>query len=69
MRANWNLKIFPIAGDLSLKRLGISEIHREVLLKEVQIFINCAASVNFDDPLMDALNINYFGVMRVMELA
>ena len=35
MRANWSLKIFPITGDLSLKGLGISEIHREVLMKEV----------------------------------
>ena len=31
--------------------------------------INCAASVNFDDPLHDALNINYFGCLRMLEIA
>lgn len=35
----------------------------------MDIIINNAASVNFDDPLLDALNINYFGVMRLLELA
>ena len=31
--------------------------------------INCAASVNFDDPLLEALNINYFGTLRMLDLA
>ena len=31
--------------------------------------INCAASVNFDDPLQDALRINYFGSMSMLDLA
>jgi nucleoside-diphosphate-sugar epimerase len=31
--------------------------------------MNCAASVNFDDPLLDALNINYFGTLRILDLA
>jgi len=39
------------------------------MLNEVQIIINCAASVNFDDPLLDALNTNYFGCMRLLDLA
>jgi len=30
--------------------------------------INNAASVNFDDPLLDALNINYFGCMRLLDI-
>lgn len=35
----------------------------------MQVIINCAASVNFDDPLRDALNINYFGCKRMLEFA
>jgi hypothetical protein len=31
--------------------------------------INCAASTNFDDPLLEALNINYFGCLRMLDLA
>lgn len=33
------------------------------------MIINSAASVNFDDPLQDALKINYFGCMRMLQLA
>ena len=36
---------------------------------ETDVVINCAASVNFDDPLLDALEINYFGCLRMLELA
>jgi fatty acyl-CoA reductase len=39
------------------------------LVNELDILINCAASVNFDDPLLDAIQINYFGCMRMLELA
>ena len=39
------------------------------MVEEVDIIINNAASVNFDDPLLEALNINYFGVMRLLDLA
>ena len=35
----------------------------------MHVVINCAASVNFDDPLHDALEINYFGCMKMMSLA
>ena len=35
----------------------------------VNVIINCAASVNFDDPLKDAININYYGAARLLELS
>ncbi|MFM7850992.1 MAG: SDR family oxidoreductase [Flammeovirgaceae bacterium] len=40
-----------------------------MLLNNVQIIINSAASVSFDDPLLESLNINYFGNLRMLELA
>ena len=40
-----------------------------VLTQELDVIINCAASVQFDDPLLDAIQINYFGCMRMLELA
>ena len=40
-----------------------------MVCSETNIVINCAASVNFDDPLLDALQINYFGCLRMLELA
>ena len=49
--------------------LGISPEDQELIINNVDIFINSAASVNFDDPLKDALNINYFGASRMLDLA
>jgi len=59
-------KIKPIAGDLIIEKLGISSEDRAKLICELDIIINCAASVNFDDPLLDAIQINYFGCMRIL---
>lgn len=69
MRTEWQNKVVPVVGDLTIKGLGLSQEHREMLLNEVDVIINNAASVNFDDPLLDALNINYFGCMRILQLA
>lgn len=62
-------KIVPIQGDLIVEGLGISENDLEIIKNNVDIIINCAASVNFDDPLQDAININYYGAARLLELS
>lgn len=59
----------PVAGDLIIDKLGLSEEDRAMVTSETNLVINCAASVNFDDPLLDALQINYFGCLRMLELA
>jgi thioester reductase-like protein len=62
-------RVVPIAGDLIIDKLGLSPQDRALVTSECDIVINCAASVNFDDPLLDALEINYFGCLRMMQLA
>jgi thioester reductase-like protein len=52
-----------------MQGLGISIDDRQRIVNEVDLIINCAASVNFDDPLLDAIQINYFGCYRMLELA
>ena len=54
-------KVVPVAGDLIIDNLGLSEADRQMVTAETELVINIAASVNFDDPLLDALQINYFG--------
>lgn len=51
----------PVAGDLIIDKLGLSDADRQMVTAETELVINVAASVNFDDPLLDALQINYFG--------
>ena len=62
-------KIVPVEGDLIIDKLGMSAADRAMVTAETNIVINVAASINFDDPLMDALQINYFGCLRMLELA
>lgn len=62
-------KIIPIQGDLIIDRLGLTDADREFITNNCDVIINSAASVNFDDPLQDALKINYYGCMRMLELA
>ena len=59
-------KVMPIAGDLIIDNLGMSVEDRAMVTSQVDIIINCAASVNFDDPLLDAIEINYFGCLRML---
>ena len=61
--------VIPFAGDLIIKGLGISKEDRETLTSEVDLIINCAASINFDDPLLDAIQINYLGCLKMLDLA
>ena len=62
-------KLVAVGGDLVMNGLGISAETRATLVRELDVIINVAASVNFDDPLLDAIQINYMGCMRMLELA
>lgn len=48
-------KIVPIQGDLVIDKLGISDEDRKLITENCNVIINSAASVNFDDPLQEAL--------------
>lgn len=62
-------KVKPIAGDLLMENLGFSEADRTMLTNQLDVIINCAASINFDDHLHDAIRINYFGSLKMLALA
>ena len=62
-------KVKPVAGDLLMENLGISEGDRKMLMNELDVIINCAASVNFDDHLHDAIRINFLGTLKMLSLA
>lgn len=62
-------RIKPIAGDLVLPNLGLSPEDRAMLVDDLDIIINSAASINFDDHLHEAIAINYQGTLKMFELA
>lgn len=42
---------------------------KQTLIEEADLFLNCAASVDFNAKLHEAISINVRGTLRMMELA
>lgn len=61
-------KIIGISGDCSLPGLGISTTDREIILREISIVFNVAATVRFDEKIKQACAINVNGIKEIMEL-
>lgn len=62
-------RVMAVAGDLTLDHLGFDPEVYQQLAQEVQIVINSAASVSFDEEIDYALQLNSLGAKRVMEFA
>ncbi|XP_062124267.1 fatty acyl-CoA reductase wat-like [Drosophila sulfurigaster albostrigata] len=67
--ANFLERIVPIAGDTQLPDLGISCTDRKLIVNETQILLHLAATVNFDERLYVALDINTRGTRLAVQLA
>ena len=48
-------QVVPISGDLVIEKLGLDPKVRKELTENLDIIMNIAASVNFEDPIHDAL--------------
>ena len=62
-------RVVVINGDLTDERLGVSENDYCRLTEEVDVIINSAAVVVFDERLDLSLNLNTFGAQRMMDFA
>lgn len=62
-------RIVPIAGNLSLDELGLKSDLKATLIEELNVIIGCAATINFSESLHDAIQTNYLGPVRMMDLA
>jgi len=56
----------PIEGDICKDLLAIKPEDRVLITKELNVIINIAASVDFNERICDALQINYFGCVRML---
>ena len=56
-------KCVAFEGDLSAQRLGMSDHDYDLIKSELNIIISNAASVNWTDPIKDAISTNYHGAM------
>ncbi len=62
-------KITCVPGDLTRERLGMDQAAFDDLAKNVQVVMNSAATVVFDERLDLALDLNTLGPQRLLELA
>lgn len=61
-------KITAIPGDCSLPGLGLSPADKELIMREISIVFNVAATVRFDEKIKQAVAININSTKEMMEL-
>ncbi|GET89012.1 hypothetical protein, conserved [Leishmania tarentolae] len=62
-------KVKPIQGDITIDHVGLSEEDRATLANEVNFIVHLAATVNFNERLDLALQMNTLGGLRILTLA
>lgn len=51
-------KIIPISGDIISPDLSITELDKEKIIQDVNVVIHCAATLNYNERLDLALEVN-----------
>lgn len=62
-------KVEAVSGDVTLPGLGLDPETRATLLDEVDLIVNSAATVVFDEPLDLSLRLNTLGPLSLLEFA
>lgn len=62
-------KVIGITGDLSLPQLGVSATDVAIMAKSVSVVFHSAATVKFDEPLAQAVDMNVLATRRMLELS
>ncbi|XP_065574521.1 putative fatty acyl-CoA reductase CG5065 isoform X2 [Artemia franciscana] len=61
-------KLIPISGDMLLPGLGISKSDVRILAENVSVVFHSAATVRFDEPLQQAVEMNLKGTKKLIDL-
>jgi len=69
LHPQWCDKIEVVQGDLTEENCGLHEQTRQRIFPEITHIINCAASVAFDLPLIDATIANVGSAMNLLRFA
>nr|AID66655.1 fatty acyl reductase [Agrotis segetum] len=62
-------KVVPVSGDITLPNLGLTPKDEQTLIDKVSVVYHAAATVRFNEPLPVAMNINFEGTQKVLELS
>lgn len=61
-------KITPVTGDVTLPEFGLSSSDKQLLIDNVSIVFNSAATIKFDEELKQAIEMNVKGPMQLLEI-
>lgn len=61
-------KLVAVTGDVGEDNLGLSPEDRELLIKNVNIVLHSAATLDFQQPLKPTVDINILGTRRIVQL-
>ncbi len=61
-------KIIPVEGDVSLPTLGISQRDLQVLLENVSLVFNSAATIRFNEDMRTAVQTNVKGLQELLHI-
>lgn len=62
-------KVRAVAGDMTAAGLGISLADRQLLQREVQTVIHCAADIRLEVGIQELLRANYEGTRQLLDMA
>ncbi|XP_008309561.1 fatty acyl-CoA reductase 1 isoform X2 [Cynoglossus semilaevis] len=62
-------KIVAVKSDLTQPQLDLSDHDQKVLIENVNIVFHCAATIRFNEPLKDAVQLNVLATQKMLSLA
>ncbi|XP_018619342.1 fatty acyl-CoA reductase 1 isoform X3 [Scleropages formosus] len=66
---NFPDKIVPMSSDLTQPELDVSREDQQTLVDCINIVFHCAATIRFNEPLKDAMQLNVLATQKIMALA
>lgn len=61
-------KIVPVNSDLTQPELGLSQEDQSTLTENIHIIFHCAATIRFNEPLKDAMQLNVLATQKMLAL-
>ncbi|XP_069383831.1 fatty acyl-CoA reductase 1 isoform X2 [Paralichthys olivaceus] len=63
------VKIVAVNSDLTLPELDLSKEDQSILAENVNVVFHCAATIRFNEPLKDAMQLNVLATQKMLALA
>uniref|UniRef100_A0A3Q4BUZ6 Fatty acyl-CoA reductase n=1 Tax=Mola mola TaxID=94237 RepID=A0A3Q4BUZ6_MOLML len=66
---NFAEKVIAVNSDLTQPELDLSKEDQSILTENIHVVFHCAATVRFNEPLKDAMQLNVLAIQKMLALA